>query len=648
MAETMTTRTPAPEQDRAHPRGATLRRGLARLLRETARDTSGNVIIIAAASLFPLLALIGSGIDMGRGYLAQTRLQQACDAGTLAARKRLGTMAAITGEIPDEVGDTGQRFFNINFRTGAYGSEDRQFVMELEEDLAISGVASANVPTSIMAAFGYDTIPVSVACSAQINMPDTDIMLVLDTTGSMLWVNDGDSMTRMDALRSTVVSFHAQMEANKPAGTRIRYGFVPYSTNVNVGNLLEDDWLVDEWQYNFREARPSGRTEERPVMNYSYRLISGSVVDGTSYVAASCPSSTVTHTLQSETTDADGWTHRQVLERGIGYNCSQVDTGSIRITPRTYNDHLFVWSFRQNGTETVPISEWRYDTFDVDLEFLETSNSTTYPMGGNPGSPSAVTVTYRGCIEERGTYEITDYANVDLTRALDLDIDRVPDPANPATQWRPMLNELSFARELRTNGHGSYTQAPVMSGDEFVNAWWWGYGACPAPASKLREMTAAEVESYVNSLVPQGSTYHDIGMIWGGRLLSPTGLFASENVGTPGSNTSRHMIFLTDGQTAPLDISYGTYGLEAIDRRRWSSTSAMTLTETVENRFSFACEEVKKRNIQVWVISFGTDANPVMEACSGPERYFVADDADELETTFSEIARRMGELRIVR
>ena len=35
------------------------------------------------------------------------------------------------------------------------------------------------------------------------------------------------------------------------------------------------------------------------------------------------------------------------------------------------------------------------------------------------------------------------------------------------------------------------------------------------------------------------------------------------------------------------------------------------------------------------------------EACAGAERYYVADDATELETTFSDIARRMGELRIV-
>jgi hypothetical protein len=160
-------------------------------------------------------------------------------------------------------------------------------------------------------------------------------------------------------------------------------------------------------------------------------------------------------------------------------------------------------------------------------------------------------------------------------------------------------------------------------------------------------MNAAQVQSYVDGLVAQGNTYHDIGMIWGGRLLSPTGLFAADNADINGNATSRHMIFLTDGETAPLDISYGAYGIEPLDRRRWQETSTDTLTETVEQRFSFACQEVKNRNIQVWVISFGTDANPIMQECAGTDHYFVADNAAELQTTFSDIARRMGELRMV-
>ncbi|MCL6251971.1 Tad domain-containing protein [Altererythrobacter sp. KTW20L] len=519
-------------------------------LRRLASNEAGNVIIIAAASLFPLLALIGSGIDMGRGYLAETRLQQACDAGTLAARKRLGTSVAVNGVIPDTVADTGQRFFNINFRDGSHGSVARNFVMTLENDLSISGVATAQVPTTIMGAFGFDMLQVSASCSAQITMANTDIMMVLDTTGSMLWTNPDDTEPRIAALRSTVKSFHAQMEGNKPPGTRIRYGFLPYSTNVNVGHLLRDEWLVDEWEYNYR--------------------------------------------------------------------------------------------VRQNNIQ------WRYSRMTLDLAFLGTANTVQVPMGGSPSAPTNVTARYRGCVEERDTYEITDYGNVDLSRALDLDLDRVPNPNDPATQWRPMLNELSYVREIRTNGWGGFSRPQIITGTEFVNANSWGYSACPSPAHQLAEMTAEQVATYVDGMVVQGSTYHDIGMIWGGRLLSPTGLFAAQNADQPGRVTTRHMIYLTDGETAPLDVSYGSYGIEPLDQRRWSPTSIMSLTQTVENRFSFACAEVKKRNIQVWVISFGTGANPVMQTCAGQERYFVADDAASLEATFSTIARRMGELRIVR
>ena len=106
------------------------------------------------------------------------------------------------------------------------------------------------------------------------------------------------------------------------------------------------------------------------------------------------------------------------------------------------------------------------------------------------------------------------------------------------------------------------------------------------------------------------------------------------------------MIFLTDGETATAPFNYGTYGLEMLEERRWRTKSPATLNQTVERRFAFACEEVKKKNVTVWVISFGTAANPVMESCAGANRYFVADDARQLEDAFGTIAKRMGELRI--
>ena len=221
--------------------------------------------------------------------------------------------------------------------------------------------------------------------------------------------------------------------------------------------------------------------------------------------------------------------------------------------------------------------------------------------------------------------------------------------SDSATKWSPMYPNIIYARSMKYNGTGSFTKGQKVTTDDYINPNVLGTAACPAAARKLAPMDASQLDAYLATLQATGSTYHDIGMIWGGRLLSPTGLFASENADVSSTRPStRHLIFLTDGETRPLDISYSSYGLEPLDQRRWKPGSPLTLTQTVERRFSFACEQVKNRNVSVWVISFGTAANPVMEACAGADRYFVADDAEELEEVFATIARRMGELRVTR
>ena len=37
-----------------------------------ARDVAGNTLAIVAASIAPILAMVGGGIDMGRSYLAES------------------------------------------------------------------------------------------------------------------------------------------------------------------------------------------------------------------------------------------------------------------------------------------------------------------------------------------------------------------------------------------------------------------------------------------------------------------------------------------------------------------------------------------------------------------------------------------------
>ena len=110
--------------------------------------------------------------------------------------------------------------------------------------------------------------------------------------------------------------------------------------------------------------------------------------------------------------------------------------------------------------------------------------------------------------------------------------------------------------------------------------------------------------------------------------------------------TNRNLNMLTDGQTSTLDLSYSAYGLEPIDRRRWAPGGADTLTQVVEDRFAYACQEVKKKNVTVWFIAFGTALNPIMTDCAGPGHAFAASNGAELADAFKQIAGGIANLRL--
>lgn len=610
-----------------------------------------------AAALVPLLALVGGAIDMGRSYLSQTRLQQACDAGVLAARKKLGPGFVGTA-LPAEVVQIGNRFFGFNFPAGSYGTANRTFEMALNGTLGINAVAKVQVPTTIMAVFGYSKVDVATSCSANLNLRNTDIMLVLDSSGTMGDTNSGDTKPRIEVLRDVVARFHQRIQAARFPGSRVRFGFVPYTENVNVGGLLKPEWMVDRWNYHGRVLHETGQTITGSLVDETWTYISGQEKSSAGYGTLPCPANTVTQTNTANWTDAAGIEHSEYVLNGDRYRCLNGYKDYSKTSKISYVNFKYRLSRQTKTNQTIPARTWRYQLLqDVDVSSLKDPGSGTmrvgsaihFPfMGGTPYAPKMRTAFFRGCIEERQTYEIEANGELDLSRALDLDVDLIPDPANPATQWRPILDEVSYVRGVKTDQSGTPSIAPVDYSGNFYTHIENGMMPCPAPAQKLREMTSAEVVAYLNTIFPLNGTYHDIGMIWGTRLLSPTGLFAAENADIDEWPTNRHLIFLTDGRTQPIDLAYATYGIEALDQRRWTPSSPLTMVQAVEQRFLLACGEAKKRNISVWFVSFGLSMNPIFTKCAGPGQAFAAMNATELENAFVQIATRLGDLRLVK
>jgi hypothetical protein len=145
-------------------------------------------------------------------------------------------------------------------------------------------------------------------------------------------------------------------------------------------------------------------------------------------------------------------------------------------------------------------------------------------------------------------------------------------------------------------------------------------------------------------------------MIWGGRLTSPTGIFAENvNLDADKINVSRHIIFMTDGAMQPTTESYSAYGLEKLDHRiapSGNDDSAMIAYHN--NRFIAACKAAEAEGYTVWMVAFGQTITTKMLECTGnytgvdtdSDRALYASDATALNNAFKYIAGQVADLRI--
>lgn len=698
------------------------------LLARLRSDQSGNTIALMAAGLIPLTAMIGSGVDISRLYLAKTRLQQACDAGALAGRKRMGVNTwSANGNAARTAAEN---MFNANFAVGQSGSTGltKSFT---ESGGKVSGTASVEMPMAIMKIFGIEERDITVTCEAELAIPNTDVMFVLDTTGSMNQADDGSnnqttdelSNSKIVGLRQAVRCFYEALTKQNsvadcgsvPSGVtqtaQIRFGFVPYAVNVNVGRLLPTEYFADNWTYQSRvpvlapvwaytlgsENPPTFGSYNNPATpstpsswnTYTTNNTSQNItINGTVYASvlsqASCPRSappayTVTgssyDTLTSTSSAAPvhpapsvvygNYTRtlpqtRYMFQYVVSNNRCRLQNGtaSFNKTATGTSDRPVNWTYYPDT-----FSNWQYRQVSHDISALKNgtawNNSLPLPVGFNnqnllvSGSTTLTTykraanatVIWDGCVEERQTVQTTNF-NPIPTNAKDLDIDLIP-TADTTTRWKPILPDAVWGRYTGTS---TETLSTVTTSSN-LNRNFTYY--CPQPASRLTTYsTATGLDAYVGALTAEGNTYHDTGLIWGARLISPTGLFAAENNNR--TNIQRHVVFMTDGDTVTTPEGYSAYGVEWWDRRRTPTGTTPTntlLNAQVNARFRAICDHMKNEmGVTLWVIAFGAGvsgtAKTNLEACASSGKYYSASNSAALISTFQGIASEIADLRL--
>ena len=154
--------------------------------RDLFRHENGGTITTIALSASFLVAFVGLAIDTTRGYMLKQRLTYAMDVAALAAAKTAAS---------EDVSTTGQLYFDANFPTGYMGvSNVNVSFTPTNNDTEVTVTASADMPTALMNVVGIKDFNLSLETIAQRQAKGLELILALDTTGSMCnggcWIDD--------------------------------------------------------------------------------------------------------------------------------------------------------------------------------------------------------------------------------------------------------------------------------------------------------------------------------------------------------------------------------------------------------------------------------------------------------------------------
>jgi len=187
---------------------------------ELQRNRQGNVAIIFALAMMPIMAAAGIGVDLSRAYVVRAHLTQALDAAGLA-------VAGAPGASDEYLETLAQDFFNANYPTSEIGVPGE---LQLNvEDNVVTLSAGATLPTALLGIFGIHEMDVASAIEVTRENKALEIVMVLDNTGSM------GSSGKLGAMKEAATSLVNILYGDNPNPDKLHIGLVPFAAGVNVG-----------------------------------------------------------------------------------------------------------------------------------------------------------------------------------------------------------------------------------------------------------------------------------------------------------------------------------------------------------------------------------------------------------------------------
>jgi Flp pilus assembly protein TadG len=615
---------------------------LGRQLVRFAGAEQGNIAVIFAIALIPILSFVGAAVDYSRAVQARTSMQAALDSTALMLSKDLSSGTITTAQISTKA----QTYFNALFtNTSALPSVtvSATYTANTSSGSTIQISGDGNYTTSFLRVAGFPTLDVSTNSTATWGNVKMRVALVLDNTGSMAQDN------KITALRNAVAGTGGlidQLSALSRTNGDVYISLIPFAKVVNVGNSSQSwiDWT--DWLNPPTTQPANGSYQASLPMNW-HAFGPG----------AKCPFSNSNGGFNCTGTPTSNSSVSTIPSSGTysGYICPSVDANSHTL----YNG---CWTSEAAGTGvfcsgssscSCPVNSSNNAVSGCSCSGTGSSksctgnlyvhnwtqpgpNDTTHNLG-QPRVSAVVGFTNNQWTSTNSTPTVLNNYNLASTNAISTWTGCVADRTQPndATGVLPTTSDVTTlfpANEYYENST-SYCSSSASNQLEPI-----------IPLS----YSWSTLKTAVNAMQPTGGTNQAIGLAWGWQSLLVGGPL---NAPAEDANTTynRVIILLSDGlNTEDRWPEYGNGSSQAsgnpIDARQ-----AQMCTDLKAARDSRGQTMYTIYTIQVNTSSPADPTSTVLQNCaSSSDKFFMLTSSTQIVTTFNTIGTALSKLRVAR
>jgi Flp pilus assembly protein TadG len=205
--------------------------------------TDGNIAVIFALALVPLLGFVGVAVDYSRANSARTAMQSALDSAALMVSRDLSS-GAITA---DQVASKSQSYFDSLY-TGTESGAIKVTATYTAKDSSGSSTivlkGQGTVATDFMKIVGQDTVAIGSTTTTTWGGTRLRVAMALDVTGSMA------SAGKMSAMKTAAKGLVDTLRASAQSADDVYISVVPFAQMVNVGSSNRNaSWVKwDVWE----------------------------------------------------------------------------------------------------------------------------------------------------------------------------------------------------------------------------------------------------------------------------------------------------------------------------------------------------------------------------------------------------------------